>query len=218
MPGWVPPVLSAMAAEDGEVLRAIQFNDAFRPQDGVVYTHVLTHLKAQYTAANDAFKSVDDKALAIVNYLGGSTGLLALASAAAVNADKIDPGVAVFSVPAFVAAALSVAFAALARRPMLLCAPPSGAAAVRQADYYKDADKSEAALIGQWNLSTIVLLHATDRKSQWLIRATWCFVTSLALLILPLGKSAFGKAAHTPPTSADAGERVKADGHKGTGK
>lgn len=58
--------------------------------------------------------------------------------------------------------------------------------AARRANHYKDPEPASGSLLGQWHLSTTLLLWASDRKAGWMLTATWMFVAAVASLLIPL--------------------------------
>lgn len=192
----VDPEYAAAIAADPDVRNAFAFNERFRPRDDTDYAWVVRHAKDRYAAADAAMKYVDDKAAAIVTYLGSGAGLLTLASAAAAASNQIDPKVAAAVVPSFAAAALSLAFAAIARKPTAVPTMPTAAYAAGHADAAGEPNRSEAALLGGWEIAAAMTTAATTRKAGWVSRSTWSFVAAVGLLILPLAVSI---AIRTPP-------------------
>lgn len=186
LPPDLPDDIRRAALADPAVRAAVAFNDTFVPVSGIDYGWAVKHAKEIYATADAAFKQTDDKAAALFNYLGGGAGLVALGSAAGTAVGQLSPYVALAALPAIIAAALSLVFAAIARKPFEFAYPPSTASAARRMKHYADAALAEASLLGTWELATTMVQHSGDRKAAWLSTAVWVMVAAVSLLALPL--------------------------------
>ncbi|MBA4187770.1 MAG: hypothetical protein C0467_07100 [Planctomycetaceae bacterium] len=184
----VPDDVKEAIRDNDECAAALEFNNSFKPVEGAEYGWAARHAREQYALADSWFKATDEKAGALIGYLGSVTGVIAIGSGAAVTSGQLNRWVALAAVPSFVCAASAVITAAIARRPATACTPPTGREAAKAANHYhhQPADLAEGSLIGQWQLATALLFWAGDRKSRWLRRATWLFVAAIATLIIPL--------------------------------
>lgn len=129
MSGSRPPTELA----DPYVRDALAFNATFAPDWGIDYQWVVRHAKEQYAAADAAFRQVDEKAGALVGYLGGASGLIAVGAVAGTSGGQIDARLVLTAVPAFAFAVAAVACATIARRPYGFAMPPTAADAAGRA-------------------------------------------------------------------------------------
>src|SRR4051812_42777079 len=119
---------------------ARKFCDEFEPIEGVDYGWVADYAKDRQAMLLAAFKDLDDKAGAIITYLGSGTGLLTLGALAAAGSGAL-PALVVAIIPAVVMATASLWQAAEARKTISVAFPPTVATATRYAKEYKDRGK-----------------------------------------------------------------------------
>ena len=168
--------------------QAVEFMHQFQPKEQVDYGWVLEYAKIVWAERTAEFTSLDNKADAIIKYLGGGLGLFAVGVLA-----KIDPNNAylvLWTLPAIVCAISSVFCAAWSRKPTETPTPPPIEAAILYAEGEGDKPgesiRSRAAFLGQWNLVSEDHRIVNEMKAVWLERATWLYCVALGLLTLPL--------------------------------
>lgn len=166
-------------------VEANQFKNTFDPIEGEDYKWVAAHAQAEYGRALESFKRVDEKAAAILNYLTGGTGLLTLGGIAGLSGGQMSPWVILAAIPSFLLASVAMFFAVEARRTRLRAAAPSVVQMVAYVAYF--GNRSEAAIMGQWNLCIAVLQRVIGIKGQAVDRSLWCIIGSVFSLVIPLG-------------------------------
>ena len=161
-----------------------KFRVEFEPDPAVDYGWVLKH--AERVADHDfaVYRRLDDKAAAVLGYVGGGAGIFTLGSLAAVASDKVDAVVAAFALPSVIAAALSVGFAARGRWSVDTPGPTSIGGAIKYAHYF--GGRAEAAFLGQWNQASADMKPVLAGKARWVNLATAAFAAAIVLLTLPL--------------------------------
>jgi len=193
-----------IAGKSDEVRNAFEFK--FAPLPDVDYAWVIKHAKEQFAAADSAFKTADEKAVSIMNYLGSGAGLFTIGSIAGLAANQLNPFVALAGIPSLLLAGLSLVFASLARRPYSAAYQPTAMQASERANLYDlhggTAIEAEASLVSTWHQATTLCQDATNRKAGWVSSATWMFVVSVSLLLLPLA-TAIGQKLFFPKNADD---------------
>jgi hypothetical protein len=159
-----------------------EFRDTFSPDKDADYGWVVDLAVAQYTVLRADFEKIDDKAAAIITYLGSGTGVLTLGAIAMSNSANV--WVILGLLPAFCFAAVALRHAFAARSTRTVPYPPSIQAATHYVDYFKD--KSKATFLGQWHLVNELFHDIINQKADDVDRASrWCVVT-VASLAAPL--------------------------------
>ena len=175
--------------EDNPVYqKAEAFQESIEPVEGADYDWVWDYAKDVYDRLSKVYKDLDDKANDIIKYLGGGAGLFTLGAIANVNKDNA--GLMLSALPALACALLSIFFAVLARKPNENRTQPSVFSAFRFAGHYLDGDaedskKAKAIFLGQWHLTCEAMGLAVDLKSRRVTWATWTFLLSIVLLLVP---------------------------------
>ena len=164
------------------------FKETIKPVEGANYDWVWDYAEEVYDRLSKVYKDLDDKANDIIKYLGGGAGLFTLGAIANVNKDNAL--LMLSALPALACALLSIFFAVLARKPNENRTPPSVFSAFRFAGHYLDDDgedskKAKAIFLGQWHLACEAMGLAVDLKSRRVAWATWTFLLSIALLLVP---------------------------------
>lgn len=167
------------------IAEARAFKNTFEPQEGVDYAWVVTRAKEDHANMLTVFRRLDDKAGAVINYLGGGSGLLALGTFAGLTSIKVNPWV----IPAvLVPIALTVAAlvcAAIARRTANVSHPPGARDAIHYAEFFTKG-QAEAAFVGLWVLATEEMAPVVSRKAELVDRAIWLLVAAVASLSIPI--------------------------------
>jgi hypothetical protein len=178
---------------------AYRFLLTFTPQYGVEYDWVIKHAKEQYAVADTTFKGIDDKALTIINYLGGGAGLLTLGSVAGLAVDKVSEWVVLSTLPSFVAAVIAIVYAKKVRNPCCFGYPPTVSTACRATREFVDAKCAEASTIRQWELSSAMIRKAVNDKQRLLRNATMALMWAIILLAGPMLAGVIEKFCTSPP-------------------
>ena len=151
------------------------------------YKWVVAHAKDQYARAMANFKTIDEKAAAIIGYLGGGVGALMVATVASLATDKADARAALLTLPSFFAAIAALVFAVLARRPYAIAfGGPTVEWATLAAGMLPTDGPGEAAALGSWCVAINLVSWFADRKARWLNTSTWALVVALGLLAVPV--------------------------------
>lgn len=169
-------------ARRAEYLKALDFEERIQPIEGVDYEWAWDYAKGAYDRLATIYSKLDEKADGIIKYLGGGAGLFTIGMLT--NLDKIPAAYLAWSIPAVIVAVLSVIVANLARKPNDSSLPPSVESAFRYADSFNKTAK--ASFLGQWHLACEGMRLAVETKALRVTWATWLYVASIALLLVPL--------------------------------
>jgi hypothetical protein len=165
-----------------DYLKAIEFTVRFQPLEGKDYEWVWDYAEELYRRLDSAYKELDDKADALIKYLGGGTGLFTLLAIATIPREKAP--VLLWALPSLIAALVATALAAWARKPGETMVPPTVEDAIK---YIHGPDaQPQIAYLGQWHLTCIGVRIAVGKKAWKVGWATWLYVVALALLLLPV--------------------------------
>jgi hypothetical protein len=170
--------------EHKEYLNANEFKQNIETGDGIDYAWVWDYAVESFARASSIYKELDDKASDIIKYLGGGTGLFTLAVLTKVERENV--GILVWALPSFLAALLSIFFAALARKPNLVLHPPTVKSAFLYAENMGGEGKAQAAFLGCWHVACESMHVAIAIKAKRVQCATWAYVGAIALLLLPM--------------------------------
>jgi hypothetical protein len=166
---------------------AAEFANAWQPRDKVDYEWVLVVAKGRYDALVKAFEDLDNKAAAIVGYLGSGTGLITLGTLfTALNA-AVSPWVAAAALFPIGFAAAALLCACRARATDAIYPPPTVEQLVKIADEFgEDTAKAKAVMAAQWDVSTALMRPVVERKGRGVDEANWLFAWAVLTLALPL--------------------------------
>jgi hypothetical protein len=177
--------LPACIVRDQAYLDARKFKDEIRAGDEVEYGWVWNYAKDLWAHRTKVNEILDNKADAIIRYVGGGAGLFLLGSL--LNLNKENAFFMAWSLPAAITAVVSLVFATLARLPSAKASLPHVASAVEFANHYKLTKHAKCAFLGQFHLSLEILRLSCNCKSRYLKWSTWFYVGALAALSIPLG-------------------------------
>ena len=178
------PVLADFLASSAECRDASEFKRTFDPLPDVDYGWVVAQAKEQLDDTVKIGRVLDDKATAIITFLGSGTGLLTVGLIAALADGKVNPWVTLCVLPAVICATVAVAFAVVARSPRNVYRPPDVRSAIRYAEFFPKT--GAAAFLAQVHYAICLLDVSTGRKARLVGMASWGLVVSLGLLLLPL--------------------------------
>ncbi len=113
-----PDDLRAQIEQEPEFAKARKFKLTIEPKQDVSYEWLWDYASDKFKRAQQTYKDLDDKAGDIIKYLGGGTGIFALATLA--NMTTANYCVIISATPSFVFALISIFLAASTRRPVRL--------------------------------------------------------------------------------------------------
>jgi hypothetical protein len=175
--------------ENEDYCHAVSFMQGLQAKEGVEYSWVFDYAKALWAERSGEFTSLDNKADAIIKYLGGGLGLFSIGVLAKV--DVSNAYLVLWTMPTIVCAVASIFLAAWARKPNPAPTLPPVEAAISCAEEEKDDKKSRTIFLGQWNL-ICEGLRLANRDKAWLLElATLFYCLALALLALPMLAAAY---------------------------
>lgn len=176
--------IPAYIGENESYRHAVAFMQNLQAKEGIKYDWVLDYAKSLWAERLSEFTALDNKADAIIKYLGGGLGLFSIGVLA-----KIEPANAyliLWAIPAVACAVVSLSLATWARKPNPAPALPPVEAAISYAEEDTDSEKARMAFLGQWNLVCEAHRLINLEKARRLGLATWFYCLALGLLILPL--------------------------------
>jgi hypothetical protein len=175
----------AFVEKDEAYKRALEFMEAATAKEGVEdYKWVLDYAKGLWEYRNKVFALLDEKAEGIIKYLGGGTGLFAIAALAKV--DSSNNYIAFWTLPAIVVALVAILLALLSKAPGPFPSPPTIENAKQYADGLKTEQAAIAAFLGQLNLACEKARLICECKAKVVGCAVIATYTALALLLVPL--------------------------------
>ena len=162
-------------------LDAEEFKKAFEPKDGCDYKWAIEYAKESYQRLDHTFRYLDEKADAIIKYLGGGTAVVTVAALATVN--HYSAWLPILLLPSLVFALAAIALANSARRPRYHPGPPPVTDAINYAEAY--SDKAEATFLGLWHQCCEGLDLVNTVKAKRVDRAGCCYWWALFCLLIP---------------------------------
>src|SRR5262245_13540499 len=138
--------------------------------------------KTSYEKLQSTFERLDEKADAIIKYLGGGTAIVAIGALATMTF-KTAP-LLFLLIPAVLCALRAIYCATVARVPRRVFIPPRVSDAVNYANAFRK--EAEVVFIGEWNLACEGLELVTRQKAHHVTEATKFFYRSIFCLLLPL--------------------------------
>lgn len=169
--------------EDHEDYKAaVEFRQTFAPKDGVDYAWVCEYAEKHYRWLEERFQYLDEKADSIIKYLGGGTGVIALAAVAGITRDNAP--IILLMVPSVLLALRAIYLAVSARNPDKTDMPPGITGAVQYAESY--GEKGRTIFMGQWHQSCEGMALVVSRKAEKVKQANWFYFWALMCLLFPL--------------------------------
>ncbi len=157
------------------------FKQNFEPKDGCDYKWAIEYAKESYQRLDQTFRYLDEKADAIIKYLGGGTAVVTVAALATVN--HYSAWLPILLLPSLGCALAAIALANSARRPRTHPSPPPVTEAVNYAEAY--SDKAEATFLGLWHQCCEGLDVVNAIKAKRVDCAGRCYWWALFCLLLP---------------------------------
>ena len=151
------------------------------------YKWVLEYAHRQYAESIADYRRVDDKAAAMLNYLGAGTGLVTLGSVSSAVLDKASVWVLLACLPSVAMGLVSMLVAALARHTAILSGPPLPTDAAIFAEHCESMEVGELDLIARLSVSIEANRRTTARKAGLVDQSLRIFAVGVACLLLPLG-------------------------------
>ena len=162
-------------------LDAENFKQSFEPKDGCDYKWAIEYAKERYQRLDQTFRYLDEKADAVIKYLGGGTAVVTVAALATVN--HYSAWLPILLLPSLGCALAAIAFANSARRPRLHPSPPPVTDAIDFAEAY--SNKAEATFLGLWHVCCEGLDFVNTHKARQVDRASRCYWWALFCLLIP---------------------------------
>jgi hypothetical protein len=163
---------------------AVEFRKKFTPvkDPECKYQWVVEYAKTTYETLHDSFDKLDDKADAIIKYLGGGSALIVLGAIATVRSDNA--WLVLLLLPSLICAIRAINLAIQARSPMDFPLPPPVTKAIEYVEEYKEA--AEATFISSWHESIEGLDVVREQKAKLVARASAAYYHAVVLLLIPL--------------------------------
>ena len=174
--------------KDADYQKQLEFARTFKPrQEGADdtignYEWVVELAKEKYADLHKSFDGMDEKADAIIKYLGGGTAIIALGALASVN--RSNAWLVFLLVPSIVFALRAIFLATVARTPTEAPLPPTLRTAIEYAESY--GSEVETRFLAALHATCEGLKKVVAWKSQRVTKAAKCYYRALLLLLLPL--------------------------------
>ena len=193
--GWISHIWQSPPDDDyqksEEYQAALDYYRSFEAQEGVDYTVAIAYARELHERYEKTEQSLDDKADAIIKYLGGGSAAVTLGALVSIKLDtwkSTAAGAAALAclLPSLVYAVRAVRAAVQVRRPRSAASLPPVDYAVRIAEFYKTKDRIEPNL---W-----LILHPLSEAAHYrnLLKAKSVedahgyYRQSIGLLIVPI--------------------------------
>ncbi len=172
-------------------LESVKFKDEFSPcvrephePDDVRYDYewVRGHAKENYERLHKAFNDLDNKADAIIKYLGGGTTVISIAALFNVTPESVY--LLYLLAPAVLTSVVSICLAMRARQPTAIPHPPTVEVATKYIAFFNS--KSEAAFLGLWHCCGEGMEVKIKEKSQYVTWSGYALMATLFMLFVPL--------------------------------
>ena len=162
---------------------ARQFANAYRAKTGVDYSWVYEYAKSEYERVAEAVRTIESKADSIAQYIGGMSGVLAIAGGFATGRNW---WLALLTIPSFVLTVVAFRACLGARKPEDTPSPPPGRYALEFADTAKTADEAKAKAAAKFFEAAAAMRVVARVRGSRLDTAGRFIVWALCLLVLPL--------------------------------
>lgn len=174
---------SDMSAEDrAKCEEAQKFSQEFLAEKNLNYDWVFEYAQDKYAKMLKNLEHLDDKADAIIKYLGGGTAFVAFG--AIVGASRGNALAILLMVPSVVLALWAIRYAIHARLPTQIPVPPRVDEALSYAEAFRDQGKY--TFIGQWHETCQLLDIIVTAKAANIISASKYYYRALLFLLLPV--------------------------------
>jgi hypothetical protein len=143
---------------------------------------VSEYAKNCYDGLTKTFCTLDEKADALIKYLGGGTLLIAILGPVA--GKTISAWVAVLVLPSIICMLVAIFFAVCVRLPRRVPAPPSVLTAVQYVEYF--GENSAATFLPLWHQCCEGIDYVNAWKSRLVHVASKWYLVALFLLLVPV--------------------------------
>ena len=161
---------------------AKRFRQEFMPEENLDYDWVFEYAKEKYDKMLKNLEQLDDKADALIKYLGGGTAFVAFG--AIVGAGRGNALAILLMAPSVMLALWAIAYAIRPRLPTPTPVPPKVDEAVSYAEAFRDRGKYY--FIGQWHETCQLLGSIITAKAARIIIASKYYYRALLFLLLPV--------------------------------
>jgi len=208
---------------------AVDYYKAFEQKDNVDYTEAIAHVRQLYERHDKAEKLLDEKADAIIKYLGGGSALITFGALLSIKTDTVTSAVMGLCIilsflPSLIFGILAIQHAIKVRRPHTAALPPDARYAVTICEHYQTKDKIAPNLWLTLHPLCVAASYRNMLKAKWVEDAYRYYKWAMFLLIVPIFTIAISLAiiavvkAQEPPKSGqretqppDSKEPLKSD-------
>lgn len=174
-----------------EYQQALEDYRKFEQQDGVSYEPVLTYARELAVRYEENGKAIEEKADAIIKYLGGGVAVLSLGAVLSVKVDTsrsvgLALAVLVAFIPSLYYAIRAVTSAVKVREPQGAASFPSVKFAVKMAEHHKVKEKLEVNLWLIFGPLCEAILRRNEKKAHYAKEAHRFYVSCLKWTALPV--------------------------------
>jgi len=190
-----------MTAEDeAKCKAAVDFRKEFDAENELPYDWVYDYAKDKYEKSLEAFAQLDEKADAIIRYLGGGTTIITLG--ALIGASRANAFLIFLTLPSIFLALWAIAYAVQARQPTEVPVPPRVDETLIYVEAYRERGKH--TFIAQWHEACERLDVVVATKARNIGNANKFYLRALLCLLIPVLIWPFWKLLDkTEPTKVD---------------
>ncbi len=160
---------------------AMERANTIKPEEAIDYEWVLEYSLNCYTRLSQAVDAIDEKAEAIMRYLGGGVAIFSLAGSwLSLYANR---GIGLVLLPSILFAIRALHLALKARAPALNPFPPAGKRAYDYATHYRPKDQAFARLSGLVDAASVACSLSLELKGARVRGSMNYFFWAIVLLI-----------------------------------
>ncbi len=180
-----PPLhsMTELIESDPEYQKAKEFADGYKGKPEVDYGWVYDYTRREYEMVAEAVKGLESKANSVAQYVGGISGILALAGTFSAGRNGWP---AILTVPSIFMALRAFEAALYARAPESTPSPPPADYALGFADKEGTTAKAMAKAAAKTAEATAAMRVVARERGARLETARTRIVWALALLLVPL--------------------------------
>lgn len=179
---WQPQPQSSSYKEHKIYLDAEKYRkDVFTPNPTRDYKWAIEYAKESYQRLEKTFQYLDEKADAIIKYLGGGTAVVTLAALTTVN--RYSAWLPILLLPSLVCALRAIALALSVRQPTNHPSLPRVTTAI---DYVHAYHEAEETMLGFWHECCEGLDLVNGEKAKRVDAAGLYYYRALFCLLIPL--------------------------------
>ncbi len=169
--------------DDEAYKKAKKFADSYEGKAGVDYNWVYEYARSEYETVAEAVRILESKADSVAQYIGGMSGVLAIAGGFAAGKSW---WLALLSIPSFLLAVFAFKASLSARGPEDTPSPPAGRHTLKFADHEKTPEEAKAKAAAWLSEAAAAMRVVTRVRGERLKAAGRRIVWALVLLLLPL--------------------------------